>query len=316
MRDPHAPHDEFVNRLESNISRQVRQRNALAESSGWLPRFQWKTAIGIAALIVVSMGIGGAVVAAAYEAQQSEQRDQLSAGYQRRLQLARDRLMLAEQQLRRSQQQWDLGLSGPEALLEARLTVAEAQSSVKVLELQLEEIRLTSREPGTEMTSPVVAGRDFLSERWKIEITVPQVALELEQRRLAEATRRVEIGVSDPIEAATIQARLVEMESGVLTFQRKLDIRQRFLKGEYDATMADLRVIEAGVELRQKALKPKLELAERETERLMKRVEVGTTAPLDVARARVKLFELRTQLADLDVQLAVVQKQIAERKIK
>src|SRR5262245_57654538 len=133
MRDPHAPHDEFVNRLESAIGREVRRRNALAESRGWLPRFQWKTAIGVATLMVVSMAIGGAVVAAAYEAQQNEQRDQLSAGYERRLLLARDRMALAEQEMRTAEQQVAVGIGPRSAVLEARVKLAEAHSSMNVL---------------------------------------------------------------------------------------------------------------------------------------------------------------------------------------
>lgn len=319
MRDKHAPHDEFVDRLEAKIGRDVRRRNALASpgagpGSGLVARWSLKTALALATLVIVSMAIGGAVVAAAYEVQQSELRDQVASGYERRATLARERLALAEQQLKTAESQMSVGLGTQEPVLDARVKIAEAQSALKVLELQLEEIKMTSREPGMEVSSPLVSGRDFVTERWKIEMTVPTTAAEVERLRLKSLEQRVELGVISPTESEASRVRAIELETGVNIFQRKIDIRQRFLKGEYDGTMAELRLLEATTELRRKALVPKLDLAEHTAARMDERFRAGTVNPIERQEAQLKMLQLRMEIVDLDMQLAVVQKQIAQRK--
>jgi len=316
MQDPHAPHDAFVERLEEKIGREVRRRNTLAESRRWLPQWSLKPALGITALVIVSMVIGGAVVAAAYEAQSSEQRDQVAAGYERRAVLARDRLALAEQQLKTAEGQVAVGLGTQDAVFDARVKLAEAQSSLKVLALQLEEIRLTSREPVAEVSSPLVSGRDFVSERWGVEMSVPMAGLAAEQARVRSAEQRVQLGVIDPTEVDLAKARVIEMQTGIEAFQRKIDIRQRFLKGEYAAPMADLQVLLANAEQRRKALLPMLQLAEKTAAQLDERFKMGLVTAVQRGEAQLKVLQLRMELVDLEVQVAVVQKQIGQRRIK
>src|SRR5262245_11028827 len=241
MRDKHVPHEAFVERLESEIGREERRRNAHTTSSGWMQQWSIKSAVALVALVLVSMAAGGAVLAAAYQAQDNERRDALTLSYQRQLTLERDRLKLAQDQLQNAQQRVSMGLGSEDAVSDARVKLIQAESAVKVVQLQLEEIRITKQEPQSQVTSPLVSGRDFVSERWKIEIEVPRTALDAEQKRLATAQRRVDIGVADPSDVSTSRARVIEIEAGIQTFQRKLEIRQQFLKGEFDAGMADLR---------------------------------------------------------------------------
>jgi outer membrane protein TolC len=317
MRDKHAPHDEFVNRLQSTLGHEVRRRNALAGGSrGWLPRFELKTAVTVAALMLGSMAIGGAVVAAAYQAHNAEQRDQLAAGYERRLDLAKRRLALAEQQLGVAEGQVSTGLGTIEGVLDARLKIAEAQSALRVLDLQIAEIRLTSREPVTDISAPLVSGRDFVTERLTIERTVPLTALEVEQRRLKAAEQKVQMGVSDPADVDVSRTRLLELQAGLETFDRKLDIRQRFLKKEYDAAMADLKMLEAEAEQRRKALLPRISLAQKMVQRVEQQVQVGMAQPVQRTEAQLRVMELQVELTKLDVDLVVVKKQIEEKRIK
>ena len=55
--------------------------------------------LAVLAIVVVSMVIGGAVVAAAYQAQTNERRDVLLSAYQGQVRLAAERLNLAKTQL-------------------------------------------------------------------------------------------------------------------------------------------------------------------------------------------------------------------------
>ena len=85
MRDKHAPRSEFIEQLQSQIVTEVRRRNRLPESPRWSMPSPWKLAAVAAVLVIASMAAGGAVVAAAYEAQSNERRDVLLSGYMQRV---------------------------------------------------------------------------------------------------------------------------------------------------------------------------------------------------------------------------------------
>lgn len=316
MQDHHAPHDEFVARLEARIGREVRRRNSLAPRVGWLSPVRLRSAAGVAALVVISMAIGGAVVAAAYEAQAGERRDALSTAYAERADLARQRFDLARQTLRNAEQQVSIGLGNQDAVLDALGKVADADAQVKIIALDIEEIHLAAREPLDVVSSPLVSGRDFVTERWKIQMTVPQAVLETERTRLQGAERRVAVGVATAGSVDTARARVVELEAGVEAFQRKIDIRRQFLAREIDAPMADLRVIESEAEQRRKALVPKVDVAKQAANGVDQKLRVGLATQVEREQAQVQLLQLQTELAQVDVDLAVVRRKIAERRGK
>jgi len=316
MRDQHEPRDEFVERLQSTISHEVRRRNSLTESRGWTPRWQMKAAADMAALVIVSMAIGGAVVALAYQVQDNERRDSLSAVYLRQFQLAQQRLQLAQAEVQTAEQRRVTGLGTEEAILESRQKVAEAEVAVKVAQLQLEEVRLTAREPLNDVSSPLASGRDFVTERWRIERTVPLLALELERTRLRVAAQRFQLGTADSLEVAAVEVRVSDIEAGILAFSQKIDIRQRFLKGEFDAAMAGLRVQEVMAEQRRKALLPKVEFAQKGIQQAQAKFATGMATTIEVNEAKLRLLQLQTELAMTDLELALVRRKIDQLKGK
>lgn len=56
---------------------------------------------------------------------------------------------------------------------------------------------------------------------------------------------------------------------------RWLEIRQRFLKKEVDAELAELRVLESEAEQRRRLLGPKVKLAQREVSQLEEKFRLG-----------------------------------------
>jgi len=89
MHDQHEPRNEFVDRLEWHITREVRRRNRSTQSYRSIPLWRTKALLGILLLIVGSMAVGGVVVAASYQAENNERRDLLVSAYERRAELAR-----------------------------------------------------------------------------------------------------------------------------------------------------------------------------------------------------------------------------------
>jgi outer membrane protein TolC len=308
MHDKHEPRSEFVGMLGEQIGREIRRRNRAAET----PR-RFKLGFAHAGLMLVSMGIGAAVAGAAYQAQDNQRRDLLTSGFERQAELARQRLALANEQLKQAEQLVSVGSASPERLLESRLKIAEAETKLKVIELLLQESRITAREPLQDVSGPLVSGRDLIGERLRLEMSVPQVALELERARQKEIEKRVSLGVTEPIEMEVNRARIAELEAAMEAVRRKIEIRQKFLGHKIDAPEAELRVLEGEAEQRKKALTTKIELARKEVERSAQKVRLGVESRVNEAAARVRLQELEAEMARAELDLAVVRRKLQER---
>ena len=317
MRDHHEPREPFVERLAEHITLEARRRNRAAQDVGWtrwLLQSPIKTAIAAGVLVLISMGLGGIVVVAAYQAQTNEQREVLAASYAQRVAIAQQRLANAAEHLKTAEQRVSVGTEGPETVLEAKFKVVEAEAQLKSTMLQLEEARATGREPLNSVSAPLVAGRDFVAERWKIEMSVASSAHELEMTRVKTAARRFDVGLAGQIDVDAARARAAELEAAIEGFRRRIVVREGFLKREIDAPMADLRLLEVEAEQRRRTLEPRLEFARRFAKAVKTKVDSGTAQPVELSEAQVRVLETELELVKTSVDLALIQRQILQRR--
>ena len=317
MRDTHVPDLEFVERLESQIGADVRRRNRYADMprwSRWLAQSPLKAAVAVTLLILMSMGVGGIVVAAAYQAQSNEQREAMKARMAQRVSLAQQRLGLANEALKTAERQASVGVEPQETALEARFKVSEAEAQLQSLQLDAAEVDATGRDPLTVVSAPLVGGRDFVSEHWKVEMRVPMAALDAEKSRLQILQRRVAVGAASNLDLEMSRTRVAELESSIQSWQTRLNIRGRFLRKDIDGPLADLYVLEAEAVQRRQTIAPRLELAQKVFKDMRARVEIGTAATLDVSQAQLKLKEIELDLLKADVDLGVIRRQIDQRR--
>lgn len=313
MQDRHEPSDRFIERLGQNIGEEVRRRNREAASTSWWPAFGLKPAAAIAALVVASMMVGGAVVAAAYQNENRQQREMLASVYERKIQLAQLRLDAAKQELQAAERRVAVGLENNSAVMEQRQAVVEAEAQMHIARLNLEEVRVTGREPRDEVSAPPIPNRDFVRERIEVGMSITQGALDLEKRKLQDAQRRVQIGLAQPGEVDTIHGRILDLESAISVAQEKVDARQFFVANKYDSTMADLRVALAEAEQRSLTLKRQLALAIRDKERIESLVQKGLASPVEVTKATIRVLEIETDVARAEAEVMIARQRIAER---
>ena len=83
-----------------------------------------------------------------------------------------------------------------------------------------------------------------------------------------------------------------------------------------DAKQAELRSLEADTVQRQMAVIPQVEMAKRAVDRLTSMVQKGLTDNLELTRARLTLLSLQQRLAELDLDLALIQKRLKDLKGK
>ena len=315
MLNQHEPDKEFVKRLEWRIDRELRLRNRSFQATGWFLRSRVKAVLGLVGLMALSMGIGAAAVAGAYQAQNKERRAPLISEFQQRVELARQHLASITEQLQRKERDFSLGVAPNIEVLEARVNVAKAQAQLRLAELHLEEVRITGYDPLSNLSSPLVSGRDFIGEGLRIEMSVPQAALELEQIRLRDTKKRVEVGVVSPIVLVVSRSRIVEVEAAIESFRKKMEIRQSFLDRRIDGPEVELRVLEVEAEQRQKTLIPKVELSREELEVARKRVQAGVAESVLVAEADLRLQKLEADLAKVELDLERTRRQLEQLRI-
>lgn len=314
MTTKHEPREGFAERLEWQIATEVRRRNRVAEAPGWLPRSPRRVALAAGLLVVISMVAGGAVVAAAYQAKANEQRDLIAAALELRLKVAQARMDTAKAELIEVEKRVATGIEQQESRLVAQLKITAAETEMRTLQMQIEEVRLSGREPRPEITAPMVSGRDFVAQRLEAEVRLAASSLDLEKARLQAWERRWNVGMATSIDVATAQSRVVELEAAVRALQEKIDVRRRFSANALTAAQADLRVLEIEAEQRVRALQPKLDLAKQSMQLIARRVEIGTFAPLDLAQARLRVAEIEADLAKAQLDLTLIRKRLDEAR--
>ncbi|MBV8847518.1 MAG: hypothetical protein JO307_32305 [Bryobacterales bacterium] len=314
MYDQHEPSKEFVENLEWEIAGEVRRRNRSARIPRWMPKSGRKAAFALAGVVLVSMSLGGAGVAAAYQLQSNQHRDDVLAGLEQRELMAQKELLLARQVLDATQKKIPLGAANQMNVLENSLNVAQAEARVKSIESQIEEVRITGREPSNDISAPLVSGRDFVRERLQIDTAAPKAALDLEQMRVRDLERSVSIGAASLTDADEARIRVAEIEAALELFRRKLDIRKFFLTRKFNAAEAELRVLEAEAEQREKALSPKIDFARKLSQDTAAQARVGAASTMDQAEAAMRLEELEMERAKANLDLARVRHQLDLRR--
>ena len=313
MQAPHTPRDGFVERLEWQISSELRRRHRSGPAT-WLPSSPLKATAAIVFVVLVSMAAGGAAVAAAVQAQGKERRHSVLLNYQQRLQLAQMRLTTAKLELTTLERQIAVGLERPDSIQvhDSRMRVAEAEGSLQVSQLELQEAEATGQEPLDQISAPLVSGRDFVAERLQASLLAPEAGL-ANARVIAQAMRRRwDVGLATVTDLAEAEARVVELEAAIASTRRKIEIRRQFVGGLIRAPQADLRVIESDAEQRVKALEPRIALARKHVADAERRFQVGLANHVDLAEAKLRLSTLEADLAKAQLDLALIRKKIGE----
>lgn len=313
MNDTHEPRESFVRALEARVTGELTRRSGSPRLPRWVPQSRGRMVFATAVLVLVSMAVGGAAVAVTYQAQTAESRDLLARTYQARVELGKARLDLAAKLLKTMQERVAVGAASHMELQDATLKVRQAEFEVQSLQLQLNEVRLSGLEPSMQVSAPLVSGRDFVTQHWRLEIEAQKAALETEQLRLKDTQTRVSVGMADSFDVEPARARVKELEVALLCYQRKLEIRQQFLNKSVDAGLADLTVLAVEADQRVETLKGRIDLSKKELQRAQARFTTGNALRLDVAEAEIRVQQTELDLSKAQYDLLLIRRQIEQR---
>lgn len=308
MLDPHEPDRQFADNLEWQIGGEIRRRNRAVANV----RPLW-TLARTAALVVVSMGLGAAAMGASAHIEQSSRTEALTASLQVRLDVARQRLEVAGSEIERVEERIRLGTAMPIERQSARLFVAESEAEVRRLELQLDEVNRSGREPRDDLSAPRVGGRDFVSERLVLAADAARQRLEAIGAEIRAQQLRVDVGTMRSFELDGARLTLAEAEDHLAVLQGSLRVREQFLAGELSAAEAERRGLIVEAQARATTARRRVELMRAEQARTERLVAVGAAEPTALRMVTLGVSEAEAELTLAEIELQLLE-QLAEAR--
>jgi outer membrane protein TolC len=292
MTDLPQPSPEFVKNLEWQIQTSVRRKNRFSRPVSRTP----VRIVQLAALVVISVFVGAAGVVATEQVQESKQKQLEIAKMEYQLQIAELQLQYRQVQLEELQRQHQAGLVNEEALKAAEHGVQEAEAELAQLRLNMEEIRLSGREPLDDIAAPLVGDRDFVSDRLRLMFEVANARQAAVETRLARVRTLREAGLARQPDEQEMQAALMEAQFRVRNIQTQMQLRQRFLNEEIskDDLEKELKLVEARNSLQM--LEQRMQVLRIRFARVQQLHEQNMVSRLEVLQSELQLRELEAEL--------------------
>ena len=302
MSKDHQPRPEFVSQLEWQLRTSLKRGSRFSEPVRPYHGGKMKAV----ALIVVSalMGAGGVVVND--EMQEAKAKELLVAETEANIQLAALELDAMVERVEEVENRFRAGVIGEEEIMAARVALIEAEFHLATLQLDLEEIRASGETPKDQISTPLVGGRDFVTERLTLQESVAEAGFELTRIQFSRLQDLREAGLVGEEESAHLTLALQEAESQLERIQVRLDLRRQFLEEgmESGAAELELEILETEVQINysERAMDDVL----RRYRRMEDRVRTGVIHESELRQARVQIAEMEIELARLQRKLAIL----------
>jgi hypothetical protein len=308
MPDKHEPDPRFIEKLEWQLSGELRRRNRSGASNRLSVRV-----IKVAAIMLVSVGLGAGAVEASQQIQESWRAELLQARLAVQVEIAHQRVQMQRETAEQTQEEVESGVREPRELGYAKLQVAKAESDLEIMELQLEEIRESGREPLGELSSPVVNGRDFVRERIEARIRVKLVDLNRLRVDAERATSLTEAGLTDESDLPGQGFAVAAAELDLERLETQLELRQAYLDAEISAVEAELQVLQVEVENRIVLLNRQREYFQHQLEGLQDLAKTGLVNASVLTQGQLRMTEIEGWLRSAEAELQIIQRQLETR---
>jgi outer membrane protein TolC len=307
MPDKHEPDPRFVDNLEWQLKRELRRNRASTATR------QIYRVLKIAALMLGSVALGAAAMGASQQLQESWRRELLEARLEVRLQLAQQRFETQRDAIELTRGRVEQGVVSGRELMFVELQIAQAEADVTVIALELEEIRSTGREPLGELSSPLVDGRDFVSEKINARMQVARERLDVVQRSRERTRQQVDLGVVTERELRAQDLSMLEAEQHLEILDAQLEIRRSYLDSEISAVEAELKLLELEAQSQVILLEQRLEHVELDLGRLLAMIELGVVHQAEALQMTSHLEETEAELRLAQEELDIVRRELERR---
>jgi multidrug resistance efflux pump len=192
-----------------------------------------------------------------------------------------------------------------------RLAVENAELDLQRSLLNLDEVKMSGDIPRNELYAPMIGGRDFVSERLKIEKKEIELGMEQLGVHLERIEQLVEKNLVRGDEMNQIQMQLANRKVMVDKIQQRLDLRTRFLAREITAQEVEIQERMTGAERNLYMAQSKVDALNEQLKRLKNLEARG-----EISHAEVAQLEYALDAAQAELKLATLEMDVLEKLIK
>jgi len=298
-----SPDPEFVGNLErelrSTLRRQSRFDDGKAARRGADRGLYWKT--GVFALVAMCLGSAGTF--AVTSRMRARTAELIVARAEAQSEFAEALLGLYSEDVQEAEARFAAGVVTVDEVESIRLERSHLESNAARLALDVEETRISGREPDNALSAPVLRSRDFVSERMELQRGMIQAQLSFMEN---QASARG----ADSNDATSLTLQCESARTALSVIERRLALRREFVAGERTArevVFAEMKV----------SSEPQQALAVKQAEELeghLKRMQALFDQGM-VTRSEVRDAEVAYRGAQLQVKLAELEMQIIEARL-
>jgi len=314
MNDRHRPDPGFVARLGSEIRGAVRRCEAFGGAAGPRRRFSATHWGFTGAALVVAMLLGASGVLVAQELRSASERElhRLSAAVQ--MELAQAEEQDAQARLGDVERLHQASAASEEDVARARLELSEARAGRERCTLDLLETRETGEPPRRDLTAPRPGGRDFVTERLRIDLDLASrrtAACEQACARL-EALGQAGMVSEDDRDRAATELKVAQSREWIVA--QRLELRRAFVGGELERGRVEL--LAKRVEVRAAAQIADAQLAEVRKKLQASRAlaEAGRASSQRVRELQTAAKRLEAEVRLEAIRTALLTKRLAEQR--
>ena len=305
MTKTYEPDSQFVERLEWQLASEFRRTNRLKPSAGKVavPR-----RMVVATLLVGVLLTGVAVIKAAEYIKDSWRKKIEVARVETEVKLRKARLEFTREEASTAKTRFSTGLIQEEEYQVSKLAADKAALDLEISLANQNEVTASGETPRNELYAPVIGGRDFVSERLKVERTELELDLTALKSRAERLERMVKLGVVSADELDQVQGQIVAQSAMLDKAQKRLDLRNRFVLGEAPAREVEIsdRIIVAESNLAR--ARKLVEAQKKRLEWMQDREALGLISKSSVQQVQYGLDEARAELSLAALEMEVLGK--------
>lgn len=305
MNKKYEPDSKFVERLEWQLTSEYRRLNRLKSAPPKIAFPRWVVAVTVAVGVLLT---SVAMIKAA---------EVIRDGWRKKIEVARLETDVELKRVHLASIQ-EISIQVKERVTDGAIHQEEYQAMTKAVAkaeldlmrsiLNLDEVKTSGEIPRDELYAPVVRGRDFVSERLKLDAR--EVALDLEQMEghIKRMTRLVEEGLVREEERTAINAEVISLQAARAKIEGKLNLRKQFLAGDISAGQVEIagRLTEA--EKKRQGAQARVDNVQVQMNRLKDLESRGMINSMELKQMEYELSSAQAELKLANLEIDVLKK--------
>jgi len=282
--DPHQPTEAFRDFLEGEVTRAYRRDRTARRAR-------------LAAIVIISAGLGLSGGLARAQIRQSTQRDSLLDAARADASLVQLRLDLLQAELAKAQRAIAAGAALAESARGIDLQVRDMQAQLARAAANIDEIKASALPPRDDLNAPLVNGRDFVRDRIQYRLMVLQADLQAAEAAKADADRRVRVGAATEAASLDAEVAVARARGDLAVAAERLALRKEFLEKGTSIEQLTQRLEQTELKQNIAVAQSLLNLARQRSALLDRLQAAGAAEDLEALKARldVKQHELDLQ---------------------